>query len=420
MKVFIIGSGAKIHSLIWKLAQSKRVSKIYSSYTNAGISKLAEFVDIRENENNKLYEFVKENNIDLTVLDSLTTGVTGLADKLRAEGFNVFGPGENSCKIAMSCSFLKKFMHKYKIPTPHFGVFDKESMALAYARKAQYPQVVKFDSRIPGTGSIVCESFNEAKNAISFCLKNLYKPVVLEDYIPGKEISFQVIMDGYDAVPLPAAYVYKKSQNGNLGFNTDGMGAYSPVSFVDQDLEGKIAQRIFFPIIDGLNAEKMGFAGLLKATIILDEKNNPNLVKLNVVFGDPETQTVMPILNEDIFDIITLSSVGALADSYESFKIAEEHSVCVSFVSEGYPNEYKKGFVIEGLDEIVDDNTFVFHGGTEKNVYAEVVTKAGRVLDIVSTGSTLNRAQKLVYESVDLIEFQNMKYRKDIAKVVLY
>jgi len=419
MKVFIIGSGGKIHSLIWKLARSKRVAKIFCTFNNAEIKKLAEFVDIRENELDKLYEFIKENQIDLTVIDSLTTANTGLADKLREEGLAVFGAGKNSCKARMTRGFAKKFMHKYKIPTPKFGVFDKESQAITYARAAEYPQVIKFDSRAPGTGTIVCESFNEARNAVSFCLKNLYKPVVLENYIRGRYISFQVITDGYNAVPLPVAYTYNKAEDGNLGFNTEGMGAYSPVSYFDTQMETKIAEKIFFPMIDGLNAEKMGFAGLLRANIVIDEKNNPYLVGININFGDPETQTILPLLEEDLFEVMMLSSMGALGDTYELFNISDDHSVCVTLASEGYPGEYRKGDVIEGLDEIVDDNTYIFHAGTLKNIYGEIVTNGGRVLNVVSTASTLNRAQEMAYESVDLIEYPGMKYRKDIAKSVV-
>ncbi len=419
MKVFIIGQGGKIHSLVWKLAQSKRVSRVFCTYSNAGMKNAAEFVDIRENESEKLYDFIKENRIDLTVIESLTAGSTGLADRLREEGLNVFGPGKNSCKIETAKGFAKKFMHKYKIPTPRFGVFDKENQAIAHARSAEYPQVVKFDSRLPGTGAIICESFNEARNAISFCLKNLYKPVVLEKYISGKQISFQVATDGYNAVPLPVAYVYTKSEDGNLGFNTPGMGAYSPVSFIDIEMEAKIAEKIFFPLIDGLNAEKMGFAGILRAKIIIDEKKAPYLIGINVDLGGPETQATLPLLNEDIFEIMMCSSIGALGDTYELFNVSDEHSVCVTLAAEGYPGEYKKGAVIEGLDKIVDDNTYIFHSGTQKNIYGETVVSQGRVLDVVSTASTLGLAQKLVYESVNLVHFQGMKYRKDIAKSIV-
>ncbi|OGI00500.1 MAG: phosphoribosylamine--glycine ligase [Candidatus Melainabacteria bacterium GWF2_37_15] len=417
MKVFVISSGGKAHSLVWKLVQSQRVSEVFCTFNNAIMPKLATVVDIRENNSEELYKFIKENKIDLTIIDSTTTGVTGLANKLRQEGINVFGPDKDSCKLQLQKGFTKKFLYKHKIPTPTFAVYDKESQALAYARTAQYPLVVKFDSRVPGLGSIVCESFNEAKNVISFCLKNFYKPVVLENFISGKFISFQVITDGYDAVPLPVSCVCKKAEDGNAGPNTQGMGAYSPVSFVNRELESEMAQKIFFPLIDALNAEKLTFAGALKANIVIDEKNNPYLIGIDVGFADPETQTVLPLIKEDLFEVLMAASIGALGDTYELLNTGDEHSVCVNLVSEGYPGEYKKGFVIEGLEEIDDDNTIIFHAYTGKNVYAETVTSGGVVLSVVSTASTLNRAQELVYESVDLIKFDGMKYRKDIAKL---
>ncbi|NLF84023.1 MAG: phosphoribosylamine--glycine ligase, partial [Candidatus Gastranaerophilales bacterium] len=242
-----------------------------------------------------------------------------------------------------------------------------------------------------------------------------YKPVVMENYVPGRMLSFQVITDGYDAVPLPTTYVYKKAEDGNFGANTDGMGAYSPLSYVDVEMQAKIAEKIFFPIIDGLNAEKMSYAGFLRATIVIDEKNNPQLLGINVVSGDCELQTTLPLLADDIFDIMMFTVNGALADSYEMFKIREDYSVCVSFVSDGYPQEYKKGFVIEGLDEIDDENTVIYHACTKKNVYNETLTDGGKVLSVVSTAATLGRARELAYEAVDLISFENMRYRKDIA-----
>jgi len=297
MKVFVISHGGKAHSLVWKLVQSKRVSKVFCTFNNAIMPKIATVVDIRENDFENLYKFVKENQIDLTIIDSTTTGETGLGNKLREEGFNVFGPNKESCKAQLQKGFTKKFIYKHKIPTPAFGVFDKEALALTYARNAHYPLVVKFDSRAPGLGSIICKNFNEAKNVISYCLKNLYKPVVLENFIQGKFISLQVLTDGYDALPLPVSYMYKKAEDGNAGPNTQGMGAYSPVSFIDQEMETKIAQKIFFPLIDALNAEKMGYAGVIKANLVIDEKKNPYLLGIDVDFGDPESQTIMPLLN---------------------------------------------------------------------------------------------------------------------------
>jgi phosphoribosylamine---glycine ligase len=193
------------------------------------------------------------------------------------------------------------------------------------------------------------------------------------------------------------------------------MGAYSPLSYVDEVMQAKIAEKIFFPMIDGLNAEKMGYAGILRATIIIDDKNNPQLLGINTISGDCELQATLPLLDDDIFDIMMIASNGALADSYESFNFRGDYSVCVSFASDGYPEEYKKGFVIEGLEEIDSDSVSVFHASTKKNVYNEIETDGGKVLSVVSTASTLARARELAYDAVDLISFEGMKYRKDIA-----
>ncbi len=416
MKVFVISSGARAHSIVWKLVQSERVSEVFCTFNNAVMPKLATVVDIRENNLDELFNFVKENNIELTIIDSITTASAGLGNKLREEGFNVFGPGKECCKIRLQKGFAKKFLHKHKIPTPAFGLFDKETPALNYARNAQYPQAVKFDSRVPALGTIICESFNEAKNVIAYCLKNLYKPVVMENFIPGKFISYQVITDGYDAVPMPVSSVYKRLGNGNSGPNTRGMGAYSPVPLVDGELEAKIARKIFFPLIDALNTEKMGFAGVLNADIVIDEKKNPLITGIDINFGDPETQTALPLVEEDFFEVLLSASIGALGDNYEFLNTGDDHSVCVNLVSEGYPGEYKKGAVIEGLEHVDDDNTLVFQAFTEKNNYAETITSAGMVLSVVSAASTLSRAHELVYEAIEPVHFRGMRYRKDIAK----
>lgn len=416
MKVLVLANGGKAHAIIWKLSQSPAVSKLFCTYNNPAIKNIAEYIDIRDNDAEKLVEFVKTNEINLTVVESDAAVSCGIADLLGKENIPVFGSGENFSKIEKSCNFAKKFFHKFKIPTAPFATFDKEAQAIEHARKAKYPLVIKFDNRSPGSGTIICESFGEAKNAINYCLKNLYKPIVLEDFIIGKHITYQVITDGYNALPLSNAYVYKKSEEGNGGCLTEGMGAYSPVSFLDEQTEEKIAHKIFFPMIDGFNSEKLNFSGILKANIIVDERNNPYIVGVKVSFGDPEAQTILPLLKEDLFAVMYSTSIGALGDDYEFLNISDEHSVCVVLTSSGYPEKIKKGEIVEGLDEIDDDNTLIFHSGTEKNIYAETVTTGGRILSVVATGSTLHRACDTAYEAVNLINFKGKKFRKDIAK----
>lgn len=416
MKVLVLGSGGKEHAIIWKLSQSPLVTKIYCTFKNAVIKNLAEFIEIREDDTKNLMEFIKTNEINLTVVESDTAINSGIADLLRMENIPVFGAGVAFSKIEKNKSFAKKFFHKYKIPTAPFGSYDKEAQAIDHARKANYPLVIKFDSRIPGQGTIICESFNEAKSAIMFCLNNLYKPIIIEDFIIGKHVTFHVITDGYNALPLSSAYVYKKSEEGNSGYLTEGVGAYAPVSYLDSQLEEKIAHKIFFPLLDGLNSEKMSSCGVLKANIIIDDKDNAFLMGVNVNFGDPEAQTILPLLEDDLFAVMYSAAIGALSDEYECLNLSEDHSVCVTLTSSGYPNKIKKGQLIEGLDEIDDDSISIFHSATTKNIYEETLVNGGRVLSVVAKASTQHRARNLVYETIDLIHYDGMKYRKDIAK----
>ena len=416
MKVLVLGSGGKEHAVIQKLSKSPVVDKIFCTFKNAGIKDLAEFIDIREDDTKNLIEFIKTNEINLIVIESDTAIMSGIADLLRAQDIPVFGSGVDFAKLEKSVNFAKKFFHKYKIPTAHFGTFDKESQAIDHARKANYPLVIKFDNRTPGGGTVICENFTEAKNTIQHCLNNLYKPIIIEDFIVGKHVTFHVITDGYNALPLPATYVYKKSEEGNSGHTTEGVGAYAPVSFLDEKLEEKIAHKIFFPMIDGLNSERISFCGVLKANIIIDDKDNPYITGINVSFGDPEAQVMLPLLNDDLFAVMYSAATGALGDDYEFLNISEEHSVCVVLTSAGYPVKFKKGKLIEGLDLTDDDSISVFHSGTTKNVYGEILTNGGRVLSVVATASTQHRAHDLVYEAVNLIKFDGKKFRKDIAK----
>jgi phosphoribosylamine--glycine ligase len=416
MKVLVLANGGKAHAILWKLSQSSAVTGLYTTCNIPALKELAEFVDIREDDTKNLVEFIKTEEIGLTVVESETAIVSGIADILRAEDLPVFGAGVNASKIEKNQNFAKKFFHKFKIPTAHFGTFDKESQAIDHARKAQYPLVVKFDRRSAGSGTMICESFSQAKSAIQYCLNNLYKPIIIEDFLIGRHVTFHVVSDGYNALPLSSAMVYKKSETGNGGHMTEGMGAYAPVNFLDGKLEEKIAHKIFFPLIDGLNAEKITFPGVIKANIIIDDKDEPYLTGVNVSFGDPEAQTILPLLNEDLFAVMYSAAIGAFSDDYELLNLSEESSVCVTLTSAGYPIKFKKGDVIEGLDEIDDDSTLVFHSSTSKNIYGETISNGGRILSVVSVASTIHRARSLAYEAADLIEFDGKKYRKDIAK----
>jgi len=416
MKVLVVGSGGKDHAIVCALAQSKKVNQIFCAPGNAGIKNLAECIDIKIDNIEGLCSFAKENNIDLTIVGAKLPLSMGIVDLFKKNNLLIFGPTQAATKIETSKSYAKKLFNKFRIPTAPYAIFDKEIQAIEYARKAKYPLVIKYDGHYASQGVFVCETFERAKRIIENCFENLYKAVVVEEFLTGKEISFHVITDGYNAVPLSTAQNYKKAFDGNAGPNTEGMGAYAPVSFVDATLEEKIAQEIIFPLIDAMTNEGISFTGILHANLLIDEKSNPYLLGVNLNIGDPEAQVILPLLEEDLFDIIYSAAIGAFADDYETFNLSDSYAVSVVLTSAGYPGPCKKGNPIEGLELIDDDDIFVFHSGTAKNKYAELITNEGRVFSVTALASTLHRAYDKVYDAIDLIEFKDMRYRKDIAK----
>lgn len=416
MKILVVGSGGKEHALISALTQSKRVDQLFCASGNAGICKIAECVDIKLDDIQGLCNFASNNNIDLTIVCAKLPLRLGIVDLFKKNNLLIFGPTQAATKIETSKSFAKDLFYNYFIPTAPYSVFDKAVDAVEFVKHAKFPLYVKYDGAYTSQSVYLCENFEQAKSVIENCFTSLYKAVVVEEMIVGKELSFHVITDGYHAVPLSSCKVYKKAFDGNSGPTTEGMGAYAPVAFVDSALEAKIAQKIIFPLIDAMANEGIPFVGIMQTTLLIDEKNNPYLIGVNSTIGDPEAQTILPLLEEDIFEILYSASIGAFSDDYEIFNISDSHSVSVVLASAGYPGPCKKGNVIEGLDLVDDDNLFVFHSGTEKNKYAEYLVNEGRVLTVTAVASTLGRACDRAYEAVDLIEFKDMKYREDIAE----
>ena len=417
MIVLVVGSGAREHAIIRKLTQSKRVSKIYCAPGNPGIEELAECIDIRSDNINQLCEFALSNKIDLTVVVPERPCTLGIADLFKQNNLLIFAPDKEAVKISNSKSFAKNFMHRYKIPTPKFGVFDKESAAIEYVKKAsKYPLVIKYDYHTNAQSSFLCETPIKAIKVIEECFSNLAKSIIIETYVHGRELSFPVITDGYNAVPLVSSVVYKRPLEGDGGANTPGVGAYAPCPLVDAHLEEKIAAKVIFPALDGLSTAGNPYCGILNVDIIMDEHNKLQVIEFNSNLGDPEAQTILPLLDEDLFEIMYSTAIGALGDDYENFRINEDKTTTVVLLSGNYPLNPKKGSVIDGLDNIDDDDLYVFQGETQKNKYGELVTNGGRVLSVTAKAATLNRAHQRVYEAIDLINFDGMRYRKDIAK----
>ncbi len=418
MKVLVIGSEAKDHALVWKLVQSERVSKVYCAPGNPGIAEIVDCIDIRPDNIEKLYEFAKEQNIDLTVVGSEGPLRLGICDLFNHNGLAIFGPDKNAIKLCSSKSFAKKFMYKNKIPTPKYGIFDKENAALDYIRKSSYPLVIKHDSHASTESVFICETFEKAKRVVERCFSSLIKCIVIENFIVGKELSFSVITDGYNALPLPASVSYKREFEGNGGCVTKGLGAYAPSEIVDYVIEEKVAKNIVFRALDALNNAKMSYSGILCVDMIIDEKNNLHVIDFNSNLTDPEAQTVLPLVDDDLAHVMYSTAICALEDDYEQLVINDDFSVTVCLYSSNPSLSIKEQEQIIGLDEaIIDDDIFVFQGQTRKNVYGEILVNGKKPLSITAIGSTLSRARDKAYEAVKLIEFKRKRYRKDIAKM---
>jgi phosphoribosylamine--glycine ligase len=417
MKVLVIGSGAREHALIWKLSKNKRIKEIFCIPGNPGITELATCVNINIENIGDMCEFALENDINLTIPLSDKVIANGICDLFRENNLQIFGPSKQAANIASNRAFAKKFMFKHKIPTPRYGLFDKENAALDYARKSTYPLLVRYDTPYAyAEDSFFCETYAQAKKNIEKSFANLNKTVVIEEYFGGHEITFTIITDGYNAVPLPYSRVYKRALDFDGGGMTQGIGAFAPVDKIDSVIENKIATGIVFPALDALNKEGTPYEGFLSISIIINDKNEVKAVDFRATIGDPEAQTVLPLVENDIFDVLYAASIGALGDEYEYLDINDQHSVTVYLTSGNYPSGCKKSIVIDGIENIDDDDLLLFYGDTAMNSYYEVVTNGGRVLSFTSTSSTLNKACERVYESLDIVNFEGKRYRKDIAK----
>ncbi|MFA6925361.1 MAG: phosphoribosylamine--glycine ligase [Bacteroidales bacterium] len=420
MKVLVIGSGAREHAIIWKLSQNSRIEKIFCIPGNPGVTELATCVNINTENIHEICEFALENDINFTIPISESVIAGGICDVFRENGLQIFGPSKEAAKIGTNRAFAKKFMFKHKIPTPRYGLFDKENAAIDYARKSNYPIIVRYDASFTsGEESFFCETFSQAKKAIEKSFANLNKTTVIEEYFSGSEITFTVITDGYNAVPMPYVHVYKRVLEGDGGAITHGVGAFAPVGKIDFKLEGKIAGEIVFPTLDSLRAEGNPYEGFLSINIIMNDKNEIKAIDFQPTIGDPEAQTVLPLINDDLFDVLYSTSIGALGDDYENLNINDMHSVSVYLLSGNYPSKPKKNVVIEGIENIDDDDLLLFYGETAMNPYYEVVTNGSRVMSFTSTASTLNKAHERVYESIDIVKFESKKFRKDIANSFL-
>lgn len=417
MRILVIGSGGREHALVWKIAQSRRVTKLFCAPGNAGIAELAEGVPIATTDIDKLAAFASERKIDLTIVGPEVPLCAGVVDAFQARNLRIFGPNKRAAQLEGSKVFAKKFLLKYNVPTAAAATFDNADAARAHLRKVGAPVVVKADGLAAGKGVIVASSVEEAERAVTEIMEQKVfgtagAHVIIEECLRGEELSVMALVDGTSFRTLASAQDHKRALDGDRGPNTGGMGAYSPTPVLDEKLDGQVAE-IFQRTLAGLQAEGIEYRGVLYAGLMITDRG-PQVLEFNCRFGDPETQAVLPRMDFDLVDAVEATINGTLDRLSLPWK--NEAAVCVVMAAGGYPGQYERGMPIAGLKDAAKlDKVCVFHAGTGRNATGQIVTDGGRVLGVTALGETIEKAARRVYEAVERIHFDGAHFRHDIA-----
>ena len=420
MKVLIVGSGGREHAIAWKIAQSSKVDKIYCAPGNAGISGIAECVNIGAMEFDKLVAFAKEKQIDLTVIGMDDPLVGGIVDAFEAEGLRVFGPRKNAAILEGSKAFSKDLMKKYQIPTAAYETFETAEAALEYLETAKYPIVLKADGLALGKGVLICNTRDEAKEGVKTLMLDKQfgtagDRIVVEEFMTGREVSVLSYVDGKTIKIMTSAQDHKRAKDGDQGLNTGGMGTFSPSPFYTEEVDRFCKEHIYQKTVDAMAAEGRTFKGIIFFGLMLTE-DGPKVLEYNARFGDPETQVVLPRMKNDIVDVFEACIDGTLDQIDLQFE--DNATVCVVLASDGYPEHYEKGYKITGFENFDGkDGYYVFHAGTRFDG-EDIVTNGGRVLGVVAKGSDLKAARANAYEATKWIQFDNKYMRNDIGKAI--
>jgi len=417
LKVLIIGGGGREHALAWKLSQSPRVDRIFCAPGNAGISEVAECLDIKAEDIDKLLDFAKYKWIDLTVVGPEAPLTKGIVDAFIKEDIRIFGPEAHGSQLEGSKVFAKEFMRRYGIPTAEYKIFTSYLHAEEYVRLKGTPLVIKADGLAAGKGVFVINTVDEAIDALRLIMKEKIfgsagDRVVVEQYLRGEEASFMVLTDGKTVIPLATSQDHKTIFDNDEGPNTGGMGAYSPAPVITKTLETGIIKSIVNPLISGLAKERINYRGVVYVGLMICNEE-PYVLEFNCRFGDPEAQPVLMRLESDLFAALKAVAEGKLKDIKLSWK--KDASVCVVLSSKGYPGSYEKGKIIKGLGSLKNrNNLMVFHAGTSMN-NGEFVTSGGRVLGVTTLGKDIKEAKNNAYRAIEGIHFDGMHYRRDIG-----
>ena len=412
-KVLVVGSGGRCHAIVKALARSPQVEKIYCAPGNAGIAEDAECVAIGVEDVDGIVKFAKENQIDMTVVGPEAALAKGVVDALEAEGLKAFGPTKAAARIESSKEFAKQIMKKYGVPTAAYEAFDNFDEAWNYVKNRPLPAVIKYDGLAAGKGVVVALSYEEAEAALrDMLLDSSFGKgrVVVEDFLDGPEFSFMCVVSGNKVYPLAMAQDHKRAFDGDKGPNTGGMGAYSPVPFVTDEIRDIALREIIQRTADGLVEEGVPFKGVLYGGLILT-KDGPKVIEFNARFGDPETEVVLPRLVSDFYELVEAAVEGKDCET----KWSDDAYLGIVLASEGYPGSYAKGAEIKGLENVDGE---VYHMGTKRDG-KKILTAGGRVLMVVGKGKTIAEANEAAKAEITKIDCPSLFHRTDIGKASL-
>ncbi|MCK8825700.1 phosphoribosylamine--glycine ligase [Fuchsiella alkaliacetigena] len=421
MKILIIGSGGREHTLAWKLQQSSKVKQIYVAPGNAGTAEVAENVDIASEDIEELLNFAQQEEIDLTFVGPEAPLVAGIVDRFEAEGLRIFGPNQKAAQLEGSKVFSKNLMQKYDIPTGEYSSFAEPKAAIEYIKEKGAPIVVKAEGLAAGKGVVVAEEVKEAVEAVEKIMVEQKfgragERIVVEEFLTGEEATVLAFTDGKHIIPMLPSQDHKPAYDGDQGPNTGGMGAYAPAPVVDEEVLQKVYNRILEPTLAALNKEGIEFKGVIYSGLMIED-GEPKVLEYNVRFGDPEAQVVLPLLETDLVEI----AEAVIEERLEELiiKWSGDTAVAVVMASDGYPIEYETGKEITGVESLAKQKDInVFQAGTA-NKDGKLVTDGGRVLAVTALGDGYRDTIDKSYQGVEKIDFEGAHYRSDIGHKAL-
>jgi len=420
LNILVVGGGGREHALAWKIAQSPRIARVFVAPGNGGTARDPALANVAQTEIAELVEFACSREIAFTVVGPEAPLAAGIVDAFRAKGLKIFGPTRAAAQLESSKDFAKAFMARHGLPTAEYRTFTDARAAHDYVAERGAPIVIKADGLAAGKGVIVAQSREEADAAIDAMLVDnamgdAGARVVVEEFLAGEEASFIVMVDGNDVLPLASSQDHKRLRDGDQGPNTGGMGAYSPAPVVTPAMHARIMREVIVPAVNGMAADGIPYTGFLYAGVMIDAAGNPKVLEFNCRLGDPETQPIMMRLKSDLVDLLERGINGTLAAAEAEWD--RRVALGVVLAAAGYPDQPRKGDVIEGLDRITDathPDTQIFHAGTALSNDATVVT-GGRALCVTALGDSVRQAQRTAYAAVAEIRFAGMQFRADIG-----